>query len=229
MSGIEIIASLVTLTAALGYVNAKLLRLPSAIGLMAVALLVSLLVVGLNSVGVLHSTALEAFVARINFAHVLMHGLLGFLLFAGALHVDLADLRANRWVIFLLSVVATVVSTFAIGAATFLLLDWLGHGISFAHCLLFGALISPTDPIAVLGILKSAKVPEQLAVQISGESLFNDGIGVVLFTIVSSVSDGGHVSLGGVLGLFIREAVGGALFGLAVGYLGYRLLRSIDD
>jgi CPA1 family monovalent cation:H+ antiporter len=229
MSVFEILACVVSLTAGLGYVNAKLLRLPTAIGLMAIALLTSLAVATLGRFGVLDSAALGAFVQRVDFARVLMHGLLGFLLFAGALHVDLAELRANRGVILLLAVVATLLSTFMVGTATWALLRWLGHGIDLELALLFGALISPTDPIAVLGILKSAKVPEQLAIQISGESLFNDGIGVVVFSVIHAVSLGEHASLGSTVTLFVREAIGGGLFGVAVGYIGYRVLKSIDD
>jgi CPA1 family monovalent cation:H+ antiporter len=229
MSGFEVLACIVALTAALAYLNAKFLRLPSAIGLMAIAMLLSLCTVGLDASGLFKSTVVEAFLARIDFARVLMHGLLGFLLFAGALHVDLADLRANRWSILLLAILSTVLSSFIVGGATWWILRWLGHDIGFVPALLFGALISPTDPIAVLGILKSAKLPPQLAVQISGESLFNDGIGVVIFTVVAAAQAGGNVSIPSMLGLFAREALGGAVFGLAVGYLGYRLLKSIDD
>jgi CPA1 family monovalent cation:H+ antiporter len=229
MSGFEVLACIVSLTAILGYLNSKLLRLPSAIGLMATAMLLSLCTVALDASGIFESTAIDALLERIDFARVLMHGLLGFLLFAGALHVDLADLRANRWTILLLAVLSTFLSTFMIGGATWWILHWLGHDIGVAPALLFGALISPTDPIAVLGILKSAKLPRQLAIQISGESLFNDGIGVVIFIVIAGASGGDELSLTRILALFAREALGGALFGLAVGYVGYRVLRSIDD
>lgn len=229
MSGVELIAAIICLAAILGYVNARFLRLPSSIGLMATALLGSSTVVGLDRLGVLNSATIEAFVAQIDFAHVLMHGLLGLLLFAGALHVDLAELRANRSAVIVLAVVATVLSTLLVGTTTWALLRWLALPISFAQALLFGALISPTDPIAVLGILKSANVPRQLSIQIGGESLFNDGIGVVLFIVIGGVSHGGAVTWQSVFGLFAREALGGALFGVAIGYLGYRVLKSIDD
>jgi len=229
MSGVELIASIICLAAILGYVNARFLRLPSSIGLMATALIGSSIVVGLDRFGVLNSAAIESFVDQIDFAHVLMHGLLGLLLFAGALHVDLAELRANRSAVIVLAVVATVLSTLLVGTTTWALLRWLALPISFTQALLFGALISPTDPIAVLGILKSANVPRQLSIQIGGESLFNDGIGVVLFIVIGGVSHGGAVTWQSVLGLFAREALGGALFGVAIGYLGYRVLKSIDD
>jgi CPA1 family monovalent cation:H+ antiporter len=128
-----------------------------------------------------------------------------------------------------LALLGTVLSTFLIGTASWLVLEWCGTPLPFVQALLFGALISPTDPIAVLGIMRSAKVSNDLAVQISGESLFNDGIGVVLFVVISAAADGSQPSLAGMAALFIREAVGGALFGLAVGYAAYRVLRSIDD
>ena len=229
MTGLHVAAIVICLAAAIGYLNAKLLRLPSAIGLMAIGLVGSFVILGLDATGLVDSTALEAFVARIDFAHVLMHGLLGFLLFAGALHVDLADLATHKWSILGLALLGTLLSTLLIGAGTWLLLEWCGIALPFVQALLFGALISPTDPIAVLGIMRSAKVSDDLAVQISGESLFNDGIGVVLFVVIAAVADGSHPSLSGMAMLFLREAVGGALFGLALGYAAYRVLRSIDD
>jgi len=229
MTGLHVAAIVICLAAAIGYLNAKLLRLPSAIGLMAIGLVGSFVILGLDATGLVDSTALGAFVARIDFAHVLMHGLLGFLLFAGALHVDLADLATHKWSILALALLGTLLSTFLIGAGTWLLLEWCGIALPFVQALLFGALISPTDPIAVLGIMRSAKVSDDLAVQISGESLFNDGIGVVLFVVIAAAADGSHPSLTGMAVLFLREAVGGALFGLAIGYAAYRVLRSIDD
>ncbi len=229
MSEFELLACVVSLTAACGYVNARFIRFPSAIGLMAIALIGSIAILALGMGGVVDSKVLEGLVARFDFARVLMHGLLGFLLFAGALHIDLADLRANRWIIFLLALGATTLSTLLVGVATWGLLRFLSYPIGLRHALLFGALISPTDPIAVMGILKSAKVPSQLSVQISGESLFNDGVGVVLFVILSNLSHGSNLTPGGMVGLFVREALGGASFGVVLGYLGYRVLKSIDD
>jgi CPA1 family monovalent cation:H+ antiporter len=229
MSDFELVASVICLTASLAYANAKVLRLPSAVGLMAIALIGSLIIVVLDATGLVDSDSIEGLLTRIDFARILMHGLLGFLLFAGALHVDMADLRANRGAIFLLAVLATGLSTLIVGGATWVVLSWLGHPVTLTHAMLFGALISPTDPIAVLGILKSANVPQRISIQISGESLFNDGVGVVLFLIIEGSSHGGPLSVSSVAVLFAREALGGALFGLAVGYLGYRVLKSIDD
>lgn len=229
MSSFEIAAAIVCLTAALGFVNARFLRLPSAIGMMAMALLGSFAVFALQKFGFLRGLQFEAFAERIDFADVLMHGLLGFLLFAGALHVSVSRLAAFKWTIAALALVATLLSSAIVGGATWLLSNSLGLGLKLTEALLFGALISPTDPIAVLGILKSAKVPEQLSLQISGESLFNDGIAVVLFTALFAADQGGHLTVGSMALLFLREVVGGVLFGLALGYLGYRILRAIDD
>lgn len=229
MTGFEIAACVVCLAASLGYVNARFLQLPSAIGLMAISLVGTFLVLGLEVAGVVSSDALEHFVERIDFANVLMHGLLGFLLFAGALHVDLADLSTHKWSVAALALGATLLSTFMVGLSTWLALRGLGLPVSLGHALLFGALISPTDPIAVLGILRAARVPDAIAVQISGESLFNDGVGVVLFVVLGAFAGGEPPSATQAVVLFLREAVGGSLFGLALGYAGYRVLRSVDD
>jgi len=229
MSGFELVALIIGLAAGVAYVNAKVLRLPSAIGMMAMGLLGSFVVVGLNRLGVVSSDWVEGLIARVDFGNVLMHELLGLMLFAGALHIDLAELSANKWSVAALALGGTLISTVLVGAGTYGLMFLLGPGISWGDALLFGALISPTDPIAVLGILKSAKVPSELSLQIGGESLFNDGVGVVLFLIIAAASNGANLGAGQVAALFAREALGGGLFGFLVGYLGFRLLRSIDD
>ncbi|MBL0218802.1 MAG: sodium:proton antiporter [Myxococcales bacterium] len=228
MTSFELAAILLSLAAGLGYLNARVLRLPSTIGLMAMALFGSLVIVGLDAAGIIDSTRLEQIVAQADFGHTLLHGMLGFLLFAGALHIDLTDLSTHRWSIGLLALGGTVLSTAIVGLATYGMMILLGHDLGLANSLVFGALISPTDPIAVLGILKSAKAPSELAIQIGGESLFNDGIGVVVFLVVLGVASGGDMSAGDVAALFAREALGGAVFGLALGYVGFRLLRSIN-
>jgi CPA1 family monovalent cation:H+ antiporter len=165
----------------------------------------------------------------LDFGNTLLHGMLGLLLFAGALHIDLADLGTQRVAIGALALGSTLISTALVGGATYLLLGALNIPIRLVEAFLFGALISPTDPIAVLGILKSAGAPRELEVRIAGESLFNDGVGVVIFSVLASIAAGSSSSVSGVGVLFVREAFGGAAFGLAVGYLGFRLLRSIDD
>ena len=152
------------------------------------------------------------------------------LLFAGALHVDLSELRAYRWQVGLLAVVSTLLSTLAVGFGTWWALPWAGLELSLPYCLLFGALISPTDPIAVMGILKTAGAPKNLELVIAGESLFNDGVGVVLFSLMlGALASGTLPTAGQGLLLLLHEAGGGLLFGLALGYLTFRLLRSIDN
>ncbi len=230
MNDFDVAALVLTLTAVLAWANTRFLKLPSAIGLMAIALCGSLAIDGLDAAGVIAvSPHVQAIVGHIDLSHTLLHGLLGLFLFAGALHIDLDDLRAHKWTIALLALGGTLLSTVLIGAATYALLIAIGHGIGLVDALLFGALISPTDPIAVLGIFRSVGAPHELEVQISGESLFNDGVGVVLFVVLIGIADGGHVTVAGVLSLFLREVVGGAAFGLAVGYAGFRMLRTIDD
>ncbi len=230
MTDFEVASILVTLTAGLAYFNARVLRLPSAIGLMATALIGSLVVLALDA---LHVTEVAPRVAllldRVDLSYALLHGMLGLLLFAGALHVSLGDLREFRAPIAVLALVGTAMSTALIGVSSYLVLSALGLGVPLVHCMVFGALISPTDPIAVLGILKAARAPRSLEVTITGESLFNDGVGVVIFLALAHVAAGGDVSAGGAAWLLLKEAIGGLAFGLAVGYAGFLLLRSIDQ
>jgi CPA1 family monovalent cation:H+ antiporter len=230
MIDFDSIALVVTLTAGLAYLNARFLRLPSTIGLMAIALLGSLALMGLAELGIVDlAPHISSVLSRVDFGQTLLHGLLGIFLFAGALHVDLADLRKNRVAIGALALGATALSTVMVGALIYLLLGWYGRPISPMDALLFGALISPTDPVAVFGIVRSVRASHELEVNISGESLFNDGVGVVFFTVLLESAGGNHMTASGVVTLFLREVVGGAAFGLAIGYVGFRLLRSIDD
>lgn len=167
---------------------------------------------------------------RVDFNAVLMQGMLSFLLFAGALHVDLADLLDRKWAILSLATVGVVLSTFMIGFVVFQLFRLFGAEMPFIYALLFGALISPTDPIAVLGVLKSARAPKKLEITIIGESLFNDGVGVVVFAVILGVATGGHEITGtGVLLLFVEEALGGALLGLVLGYVSSKMLAAVDN
>jgi CPA1 family monovalent cation:H+ antiporter len=227
---LNIVAILLALTAAFSYVNHRFLKWPMTIGVMAIALSVSLGVIGLDQLGftVPHGRQ-QALVTSIDFSEVLMQGMLSFLLFAGALHVDLNQLRRVAWQVGSLALIGTMLSTLIIGFGSSYLLSSLGIAIPFSYCLLFGALISPTDPIAVLSVLKSANVPQNVEATIAGESLFNDGVGVVLFALLlEMLQTGAAPTLGAALALFTREAFGGALFGLVVGYLVYRVLRTID-
>ncbi len=230
MNLFQILALLVTLTALFSYLNFRFIRLPTTIGVMLIALLASL---GLLALGhwrpdlqSLGARVLE----RIDFDAALMQGMLSFLLFAGALHINLDDLVEQRSAISALAFGGVLISTFLFGTAIFLILKLLGLGLSYAWCLLFGALISPTDPVAVLGILKTAKVPRSLEMKMAGEALFNDGIGVVAFLILVEIAAGGrHVSVGHIGMLLLVEAAGGAALGMGLGYLTYRLLKSVDE
>lgn len=181
----DIAVVLLVLTALLAYANHRFIGLPGTIGVMAIALILSFALIGLDKLGLgqLHDYEVSL-LESIDFSDVLMQGMLSVLLFAGAMHVDLSELRAYRWQVGLLAVVGTVVSTLIVGFALWWFLPLVGIELSLIHCLVFGALISPTDPIAVMGILKSAKAPKNLELVISGESLFNDGVGVVLFSML---------------------------------------------
>lgn len=228
----DIVATCLVVTALLAYVNHRFIGLPTTIGVMATALALSLALVGLDAIGVAQGVRdyEESLLRSIDFTDVLMQGMLSLLLFAGALHVDLSELHALRWQIGALAVFGTLASTVVVGLAMWGVLPWLGIDLPLLHCLLFGALISPTDPIAVMGILKSAGAPKQLELVIAGESLFNDGVGVVLFSLLVGVLVSGQtpsVAEGGLL--LLREAGGGLLLGLLLGEATFRLLRSIDN
>jgi CPA1 family monovalent cation:H+ antiporter len=230
MSFFEIIAILTSLAAVFGFLNARTVRLPTTIGIMLIALVFSLLFIAVgSSLPGVKEWGVQL-LAGIDFNQALMHGMLGFLLFAGALHVNFAELVGQYRVIGSLATMGVVVSTFLIGTLLWYILALTPAAMSYGYCLLFGALISPTDPIAVLSILKSAKAPKSLEVKITGESLFNDGVGVVIFLVILEiVSAGQKFSASHVGFLLIQEAGGGALFGLGIGYLAYRMLKEIDD
>ncbi|MEO8057102.1 MAG: sodium:proton antiporter [Burkholderiales bacterium] len=229
---LDIAATCLTLTAVLAYLNHRFVRLPTTIGVMVIALLLSLLIVALDVAGVSHALRdyEESFVRSIDFSGVLMQGMLSLLLFAGALHVDLSELKALRWPVASLALVGTLVSTLIVGYVLWAALPWVGLQLPLMYCLLFGALISPTDPIAVMGILKSAHAPKNLELVIAGESLFNDGVGVVIFALLLGMLGGGSTpTLASALALLAREAGGGIAFGVVLGYLTYRLLKSVDE
>ncbi len=226
---VETITILVCLSAGFSYLNERYIKFPVTIGLMAIALTMSLVLLFLGKLGVGIEAEAESFIRSIDFDETLLHGILSFLLFAGALHVNLDDLLEQKWFIGTLACMGVLVSTGLVGLLVYAVLGWIGYPIPFIGCLLFGALISPTDPIAVLGILKKAKAPKQLAIKITGESLFNDGVGVAVFLVLVGVAETGSMTPEAVGMLFVREAVGGALAGLAAGYGAYRMLKSIDQ
>ncbi len=220
---------LICLAALFSYLNHRLLKLPITIGLMAVALGFSLVLLVMGKLGFGVEAEAQQFMRGIDFNEALMHGMLGFLLFAGALHVKLDALLDLKWVIGSLALVGTIVSSVVIGLLGYVLFDLVGLPLPFLYCLLFGALISPTDPIAVMGVLRQARLPKALEMKIVGESLFNDGVGVVIFLVLLNLIPKDTVHVTDVVVLFAKEAMGGALLGLALGYLAYRMLRSVDN
>ncbi len=234
---LNLAALIVTLAALFGFINHRWLGLPNTIGLVVIALVASLAAIGLDAVipGLGFSASVRQALQLLDFSDVLMKGMLSFLLFAGALHVDLAALLNRKWTILILATVGTLLSTFLVAAGSFYLLALIGTAIPFIYCLIFGALISPTDPVAVLSILKRVAVPPSLAAKIAGESLFNDGVGIVLFTILLAIAGTGAAGHGvsvtpaAVAMLFITEAGGGILLGLVAGMIAYRAMRAIDD
>lgn len=230
MSLFEIIAILITLSALFSYANFKLFQLPPTIGVMTIALVLSL---SLNISGLIWPEIISGariFLAQINFNETLLHEMLAFLLFAGALHINISQLAEQKIVVTVLALIGTLVSTILVGLITYWLLHAFNMQISFIYCLLFGALISPTDPIAVMSILKVLGTPKNLEMKIAGESLFNDGVGVVLFLSILEMASGRQeINITHMLMLFVTEAIGGVLFGLVIGYITYQMLKSIDN
>ncbi|MGK0273348.1 MAG: CPA1 family monovalent cation:H+ antiporter [Cocleimonas sp.] len=235
MSIINTIAILISLAAIFSYINYRFLKVPQTIGLLAIALLMSLGIVVLGKMGFPIEDQAKVFLKSIDFNETLMQGMLSALLFAGALHVHLEELIKQKWVVAILASVGVMTSTFLVGYVSFYIFGWFGLDIPFIYCLLFGSLISPTDPIAVLGILKTVGAPKSLETKIAGESLFNDGVAVVVFLVLLGIAGvGGHgeqtdVSAMSIATLFLQEAVGGAIFGLILGYIVYRMLATIDN
>ena len=230
MSIFEISALLLTLAALFSYINERTIRLPATIGLMLISLVMSLGLIALGMLGLGVETQAKSLLTNIDFSKTLLHGMLAFLLFAGALHINLEDLKQQKWIISSLATAGVLMSTAIVGGMTWLTLQGLGLELPFIYCLLFGALISPTDPIAVLSILKSSKAPKNLQTNITGESLFNDGVGVVVFIVILEIVEGGHeLGVTHVALFFAKEVLGGALFGLATGFLAYWMLKDVDS
>ncbi|HEU4902500.1 MAG TPA: cation:proton antiporter, partial [Flavisolibacter sp.] len=228
MDILKLIAILVSLSAVLAYLNIRFLKLPSTIGLMVLSLLLSLLVLAAGTTA--FAGYLKTLLLRLDFSAFLLDFMLGFLLFAGALHTDVRRIRKARGPIYTFATLGTLLSTFLVGTALYYLIPLFHEPVSYLYCLLFGALISPTDPIAVLSILKKAGIAETTETQITGESLFNDGVGVVLFVTLLNITSQGtdQVTAKDVLLLIVKEVFGGVGFGLLLGYLGYLMLKRID-
>jgi Na+:H+ antiporter len=226
----ELATILIVLTALFSYVNYRTTGLPTTIGVMVISMAVSLGIAGMSvfGFGEVHRQSAEI-LRGIDFNKALLHGMLSFLLFAGALQIELAELSGQKWVVAALATAGVLASTVIVGGLTWFLLEALRLPLPFIDCLLFGALISPTDPVAVMGILKTVGIPKSLETQIAGESLFNDGIGVVVFVILLSLAQGGDVTAGKVVSLFFAETAGGAALGLVVGLLAFQLLKKVNN
>jgi len=221
---------LIVLSAALAYINHRFIKLPSTIGLMFLSLLLSIGLIIIGTVSPLFLGQATAALANFDFTELLMGSMLSFLLFAGAIHIKFSQLRKVLWSVTLYSTFGVVIATFVIGGAMYYLLPLFQIQMPFLHCLLFGSLIAPTDPIGVLGVLKEAKVPKDLEMKIAGESLFNDGVGVVVFlTILEIAQKPVPPTFFEVSTLFVQEAIGGLAFGFVIGYAAYLLMRSIDN
>jgi CPA1 family monovalent cation:H+ antiporter len=252
MELLDLTAVLICLIAALAFLNARVLRLPSTVGVTLGGLLVSVVLLGLAAFDVpLALDAVQA-VRAIDFDEVVFQGVLSFLLFAGALGVDTHMLWRMRGPVLAFALLATALSIALVGVLVQLLFSVAGLSVSFTYCLLFGALISPTDPVAVLGMLRQARVPQGIETLVAGESLFNDGVGVVAFAVLAGLlsgpgqsvgrpaaeavgqlaggATGGHgTSPGEIAVFFVQEAFGGLALGLVLGYLAYLALRAVDD
>ena len=225
-------AILIVLAAGLAYLNHRFVGLPSSVGLTIMGALASLVVVGLDRLlpGSTMAGDVARFIASIDFHTTLMEGMLSFLLFAGALHVDWQEMRRGRWPILVLSTIGVLLSTALIGTGFWAVASMVGLEIPLVWCLVFGALISPTDPVSVMGVLKRAKVSPLLEATVAGESLFNDGVGVVVFAILLATAVSGEpFSFSHAAQLFLLEAGGGVLLGLAIGWIAFRMMRSIDE
>ena len=213
------------------YLNERFLRIQSTIAITLGAVLIALLLMLSHRLGLTNlQPEMQLFVAKIDFRSLLLNGMLGFLLFAGALTVDLKSLWQAKWEVGVLALFGTVVSTFLVATGVYYLLELLGIRANYLTCLLFGAIISPTDPVAVLATLKSVKAPNSLAVKIAGESLFNDGVALVIFATLYQVAfHGVHPTFSAVSFLFLKSAIGGLLYGFILGVVAFYLIRPLKD
>ena len=221
MDLLSISSLLLTISALFAYINYRYIKLPTTIGIMVISLVFSVILVLLSKLGFDSGIGItQSLVKQIDFNQALMNGMLAFLLFAGAMHVNLNALLDNKWVVGLLASVGVVASTFMVGIVSYFIFGLFGFKIDFIYCLLFGSLISPTDPVAVMGVLKRAGATKNLETKIAGESLFNDGVAVVVFIVIFGIAvNGDPVSVEHIGKLFALEALGGALFGFIIGWI----------
>ncbi|HWW39093.1 sodium:proton antiporter [Pedobacter sp.] len=222
---------LIVLASFFAYLNLRYLKLPSTIGIMIIAMLTSILLVVTGHLFPKIFTHFSTLLQDVDFTEVLMGAMLNFLLFAGAIHINLKDLREQRWPIMVFSTVSVIISTFAVGFLLFYIGPLFSVKLPFIFCLLFGALISPTDPIAVMGVLKEAKVKKSLETKVAGESLFNDGVAVVIFAVILQLAKGTDIdiSFANISWLLVKEALGGFLLGTLLGLGASNAIRKIDD
>jgi len=230
MSIFHVFSILIVLSAGFAYINFRVLKLPNTIGLMLVSLIFSIFIILAGYFFPAFKDVVAGKLSSLHFSDLLLEGMLSFMLFAGAIPIRYDDLKNENLPILLFSTISVIISTFIIGFSTFYLLKIFGLQVNLIHALLFGALISPTDPIAVLSILKSAGISKSLETKIAGESLFNDGVAVVVFiTILQLAQPGTEINAGSVLLLFGQEAVGGIVLGILLGFGSYKLIESIDN
>lgn len=229
MSIITIASIMVTFCALFSYLNYRFIKLPTTIGVMVIALVFSTAILIIPILGLDILPHVHEIMDGIDFSEALLHGMLSFLLFAGALHVNWQALRNQKYIISFMALVGTVLSTALVGTTVYYVFPAIGFDISFIHALLFGALISPTDPIAVMAILKKAGAPKSLETKVVGESLFNDGVAVVIFITILGIATHGETTASHVALLFVEEAIGGGILGLVLGYIAFIMLRSVDN
>lgn len=231
MSLLSITSILISVAALFAYLNYRTLKLPNTIGIMVISLAFSLALVLLAHAGYSNARQIaEDIIVQIQFDKALLNGMLGFLLFAGAMHIDLNKLLARKWTIGLLASVGVLTSMFLVAIAAYYLFQLFGFSVPFIFCLLFGSLISPTDPIAVMGILKTAGASDSLEIKIAGESLFNDGVAIVVFLAIFGIAiNGESFDLQNIGVLFVQEAIGGAVFGFVCGWVVLQMLKRVDD
>jgi|SRR5665647_75902 len=221
---------LIVLSALFAYINHRVLKLPNSIGLMLVSLVFSIMILMTGNIFPAFKSVIINQLTQMNFSELLLEGMLSFMLFAGAIHIKYIDLKSEKLSILLFSSVSVLISTFIVGFSSFYILGLFDIKVQLIHALLFGALISPTDPIAVLSILKSAKISKSLETKIAGESLFNDGVAVVVFITLLEISKSdAQIEALNVIKIFGQEAIGGILLGIAIGWLGFKLIASINN
>ena len=229
MDALSAAAILISLAALFSWLNHRYIRQPQSIALLLFSLALSLALVALGKLGAGSERHVQSALAGVQLDRALLDSMLSFLLFAGALQVDLGEFARRKWAIGFLASFGVLVSALLAGGALWLIFGALGHPLALAWCLLFGALISPTDPVAVLGILRTAGAERSLAGKMAGEALLNDGFGVALFVLFLGIAAGGDAGAAGAAGLFAREVIGGALLGLALGLAANYLLTAVDD